>query len=70
MGNCTAYGERIPECMLTSFPQCNFSLEFPEILRQNHISYHRLGVSEISKIMHCGILIQLGAALWECCLTD
>ena len=23
--------------MLTTFPQCNFSLEFPEILSQNHI---------------------------------
>ena len=26
--------------MLTTFPQCNFSLEFPEIFSQNHICYH------------------------------
>ena len=43
--------------MLTTFPQCYFSLEFPETLRQNHICYHWLNVSGIPKIMHCGILI-------------
>ena len=26
--------------MLTIFPRCNFSLEFPEILSQNRICYH------------------------------
>ena len=25
--------------MLTTFPQCSFSLEFPEILGQNHICH-------------------------------
>ena len=45
--------------MLTTFPQCNCSLEFPEILSQNHIRYHWLSVSGISKIMHCGILISI-----------
>ena len=30
--------------MLTAFPQCNFSLEFPEILSQNDICYHWLSV--------------------------
>ena len=43
--------------MLTTFPQCNFSLEFPEIFSENHICYHWLCVSGISKIMHCGTLI-------------
>ena len=45
--------------MFTTFPQCNFLLEFPEILRQNLIRYHWLSVSKISKIMHCGILINM-----------
>ena len=45
--------------MLTTFPQCNFSLEFSEILSQNHIRYHWLSVSGNSKIMHCGILINM-----------
>ena len=45
--------------MLTTFPQWNFSLDFPVMLSQNHICYHWLGVSEISKMMHCGILINL-----------
>ena len=45
--------------MLTTFPQCNFSLEFPEILSQNHIWYHWLSVCGISQIMHCGILINI-----------
>ena len=26
--------------MVTTFPQCNFSLEFPELLTQNHICYN------------------------------
>ena len=41
--------------MLTAFPQCNFLLEFPEII----YAYHGLIVSGISKIMHCGILIDM-----------
>ena len=45
--------------MLTTFSQCNFSLEFPGILSRNHICYLCLRVSGISKIMHCGILINL-----------
>ena len=45
--------------MLTTFPQCNFSLELPEILAQNHIYYHWLSVSGISKIMLCGILTNM-----------
>ena len=51
--------------MLTTFPQFNFSLEFPETLSQNYIRYHllRLGVSGISKIMHSGILINM-----HCCI--
>ena len=32
--NHTEYG------MLTTFPQCNFSLEFPQIVSQNHTCYH------------------------------
>ena len=35
--------------MLTTFPQCNFPLEFPEIN----------SVSGISKIMHCGTIINM-----------
>ena len=45
--------------MLTTFPQCNFSLEFLEILSQNHIRYHWLSVSGNSKIKHCGIVINM-----------
>ena len=30
--------------MLTTFPQCSFSLEFPEKLSQNHICYRCLSV--------------------------
>ena len=49
--------------MLTSFPQCNFPLEFPEILNteysQNLIRYHGLSLSGITKIIHCGILINI-----------
>ena len=43
--------------MLKTFPQCTFSLEFPEILRQNLLCYHWLSMSGNSKMMHCGILI-------------
>ena len=46
--------------MLTTFPQCNFSpLVFPEILSQNLICYHWLSVSGNSKILHCGIVINM-----------
>ena len=44
--------------MLT-FPQCNLSLEFPEIHSQNLLCYHWLSVSGSSKIMHCGILFNM-----------
>ena len=45
--------------MLTTFPQCNFSLEFPEILNQSYNAYYGPGESWIYKIMHCGILISM-----------
>ena len=45
--------------MLTTFSQCNFSLEFPKLLGQSHICYHCLSVSGISKITHRGILIYI-----------
>ena len=51
--NCNQWG------MLTTFPQCNFSLEFPEILSQNLICYHRLSVSGNSEMMHCGKLMSM-----------
>ena len=41
--------------VLTTFPQCNISLEFPEMLCQNYY----MSVSGISKILHCGILIDM-----------
>ena len=44
---------------MLKFPQRNFSLEFPEILSQNHICHHWLGVSGISKITYCGVLINM-----------
>ena len=44
---------------LTTFPQCIYSLEFREILSENHIRDHCVSVSGISKIMHCGILINM-----------
>ena len=50
--------------MLTTCPQCNFSPEIPEILRQSHICYHWHSVSGISKIMHCGILIDMPYSKW------
>ena len=45
--------------MLQTFPQCNFSLEYPKILSQTYICYLWLSVSKNSKIMHCGILINM-----------
>ena len=45
--------------MLTTFPQCKFSPELPEILSQNRKCYNWLSVSGISKIMHCGLLINM-----------
>ena len=46
--------------MLTTFPQCNIGLEFPKILSQNYIVYHRLSVLGNSEIheLHCGILLR------------
>ena len=46
--------------MLTTFPQCIFSLEFPEILSENHI-YAIIDWSclKISKIMNHEILINM-----------
>ena len=49
--------------MLTAFQQRNFSLELPEILSQNHICYYWLSFSGNSKIMHCGILINMPYSL-------
>ena len=45
--------------MLTLFSQCNFTLEFPEILSQIIIGYHKLIVTGNSKIMHRWILINM-----------
>ena len=44
-----------------TIPQCNCSLEFPAILSQNHINaiINWVCLSWISKIMHCGILINM-----------
>ena len=39
--------------------QCNFLLEFPEILSQNLLCCHCLSVSGNSEIMHCGILLNI-----------
>ena len=44
---------------VNNIPTMHFLLEFSEILSQNHICYHSLSVSGISKIMHCGILINM-----------
>ena len=41
--------------LITTFPQCNFSLEFSELLSQNQICNHWLSVSGILKIMQSGI---------------
>ena len=41
-------------------PQCIISLEFTEILSQNYLCYHCwLSVSEITKMTHFGILINM-----------
>ena len=42
--------------MFTTFPLCNFGLEFPELLSQNHIYGHWLSINGNSKMMRCGIL--------------
>ena len=42
---------------LATFPRCNFSLEFPEILSRNHTRCHWLSVSR--KTLHCGIFINM-----------
>ena len=42
-----------------NFPRMQFLLEFSEILSHNHICYHWMSVYGISKIMHCGILINM-----------
>ena len=56
--------------MLTTFSQCDFGLEFPEIPSQNLICYHWPSVSGNSKLLHCGILINMPFGtmvnLWEC----
>ena len=44
--------------MLKKFPQCNFSLELPEILSKNHAIIDRV-CQGIPKIMHCGIYIYM-----------
>ena len=44
--------------MLTTAPQCNFPLGFPENT-QSESYILSLTVSGISKIMHCGILINM-----------
>ena len=54
---CFYFWNNIGDLFNRAFQQCNFSLEFPETLSQNHICYHWLSVSGISKIMHRGILI-------------
>ena len=38
-----------------NIPTMQFSMEFPKILSQNLIGYHRLSVSGNSKIIHCGM---------------
>ena len=45
--------------ILTIFPQCSFSREFPGMLSQNLICHHWLSVSGNSEIMHCRILINM-----------
>ena len=57
--------------MLTTFPQYNFALEFQEILSQNNTCYHWLSVSGSSKIMYCGILINMPYYLaWSGCANQ
>ena len=50
--------------MLTTFPQCNSSQEFPDMPSKNLICYHWLSVYGNSKIMHCGILFNM--PYWKC----
>ena len=50
---------------VNNIPPVQFSLEFRETFSQNHICYHLLCVSGISKIMHCGILINMPLS-WQC----
>ena len=45
-------------------PQCNFSLEFLEILSQNLICSHWLSVFEISKGLRCEILMNIPCYIW------
>ena len=47
-----------------TFLQCNFSLEIPEILSQNHIRYHWLSVSWISKIIIVRYSLTCAIGLW------
>ena len=50
--------------MLTTFPRMQCSLEFPEIVGQNNICYYGRSVSGISKVMHCGIHINMPYCEW------
>ena len=43
--------------MITTFPQCSFSLEFPETLSQNNICHHSPSVSGIPKKRIVGYLL-------------
>ena len=51
--------------MLTTFPQCNSSLQFPEILSENLTCYHWLSVYENSKKMRYGILLTMHYSHWS-----
>ena len=51
--------ELLQQGVLTSFPQCNLSLEFREILKSKSICFHWLSAPGNSEIMHCGILIYM-----------
>ena len=53
--------------MLKTFPQCNFPLEFHKMFNQNHKYALIDRVSGISKIMHCGILINMHC--WQNAIT-
>ena len=49
-----------PSFQFNNIPTRQFTLEYPEILHTlYHICYHWLSVSGISKIMHCGILLNM-----------
>ena len=43
----------------TTFPLCNLLQTFPVVLSQNTICYHWLSMPGNSKIMHCGILLNM-----------